>query len=134
MPFRKSDYGPDWDRIALEVKTAAGWQCEWCQAPHAAIIRRTGATWRRVRVVLETNRRLMPAERLTWARLRFHGLSRVVLTTAHLDRDHRNHDRNNLAALCQRCHIRHDIRQHIANRRYGRYHTREHQLTIDFEP
>lgn len=38
--------------------------------------------------------------------------SLVVLTVAHLDHDPSNCDERNLAALCQRCHIRYDARQH----------------------
>ena len=46
--------------------------------------------------------------------------SKVILTVAHLDHD-RSHNRfYNLAALCQRCHLMHDMAQHIYNRRYGR--------------
>lgn len=67
-------------------------------------------------------------EEMTWARLRFYGITRVVLSVAHLDRNSKNNDRNNLAALCQRCHLKHDILQHIQNRRYGRHHAKEHQL------
>ena len=47
--------------------------------------------------------------------------SGVVLTTAHV------HDQRpeaasllNLAALCQRCHLNHDRKRHIANRRKSR--------------
>lgn len=41
---------------------------------------------------------------------------RIVLTIAHLDHDPQNNDYNNLRALCQRCHLRHDIEQHRQNR------------------
>ena len=47
--------------------------------------------------------------------------SRVVLTIAHMDHNKDNNDHSNLRALCQRCHLRHDIGQHISNRKYGRY-------------
>ena len=36
----------------------------------------------------------------------------VVLTVAHLDHDTTNNDDSNLAALCQRCHLRHDAALH----------------------
>lgn len=42
---------------------------------------------------------------------------RVILACAHLDQDPRNHDPGNVAALCQRCHLLHDLRQHWATRR-----------------
>jgi hypothetical protein len=41
----------------------------------------------------------------------------VVLTTAHIDQNPANSVDDNLAALCQRCHLRHDRPFHIINRR-----------------
>jgi 5-methylcytosine-specific restriction endonuclease McrA len=46
--------------------------------------------------------------------------SKVVLTVAHIDHDKHNNRFTNLAALCQRCHLGHDIKQHTDNRKYGR--------------
>lgn len=45
----------------------------------------------------------------------------IVLTIAHLDQDINNNDDSNLAALCQRCHIRHDAhyRTHNKHRKSG---------------
>lgn len=57
--------------------------------------------------------------------------SKVVLTVAHIDHDKTNNRFYNLAALCQRCHLWHDIKQHTANRKYGRKHKGEHQLKIN---
>lgn len=48
--------------------------------------------------------------------------SNVVLTVAHMDRNKENNRFDNLKALCQKCHLNHDIKQHIANRKYGRNH------------
>ncbi len=42
--------------------------------------------------------------------------SRVVLTIAHLDHGTENCTDWNLAALCQRCHLRLDLDQHILSR------------------
>lgn len=56
--------------------------------------------------------------------------ARVVLTTAHLDGDRSNNNFNNLARLCQRCHLAHDLGHHVMNRRYGRHHSRPPQLTL----
>jgi hypothetical protein len=39
----------------------------------------------------------------------------VVLTVAHLDHTEQNCSDENLAALCQRCHLRYDARQHATN-------------------
>lgn len=47
--------------------------------------------------------------------------SKVILTVAHIDRNKNNNRFDNLAALCQKCHLNHDIKQHVTNRKYGRY-------------
>jgi 5-methylcytosine-specific restriction endonuclease McrA len=56
--------------------------------------------------------------------------SKVVLTIAHLDRNKDNNQFTNLKALCQRCHLMHDIKQHTANRKYGRNHKSNHQTKL----
>jgi len=57
--------------------------------------------------------------------------SMVVLTTAHIDQDETNNARENLAALCQRCHLRHDHKQHMANARTTRRKKkRNHELIL----
>lgn len=45
---------------------------------------------------------------------------RVVLTIAHLDHDTTNNADDNLAALCQRCHLSHDAKFHASNARATR--------------
>lgn len=46
---------------------------------------------------------------------------RIVLTVAHLhDRNPMAADDDNLAALCQACHFRHDREQHMETRRRNR--------------
>src|SRR3954469_8653485 len=44
----------------------------------------------------------------------------VILTTAHLDRNRQNNRFWNLKALCNRCHLMHDMPQHVYSRKYGR--------------
>lgn len=41
--------------------------------------------------------------------------SRVVLTVAHLDHNPQNCDRDNLRALCQKCHLAYDRDLHTRN-------------------
>lgn len=57
--------------------------------------------------------------------------SKVVLTVAHIDHDKHHNWFSNLAALCQRCHLLHDIKHHVANRKYGRNHKGKHQLKME---
>ena len=53
--------------------------------------------------------------------------SKVVLTVAHLN--HIKHDcrDENLAALCQACHLGHDRHRHVHKRKYGRKFDGPHQ-------
>ena len=44
--------------------------------------------------------------------------TRIVLTTAHLDHTPENCSDDNLASLCQRCHLNYDREIHIRNRAY----------------
>ena len=57
--------------------------------------------------------------------------SKVILTTAHLDHNKNNNRFNNLKRLCQRCHLKHDIYDHVNNRRYGR-NWKKHQTKLNF--
>jgi hypothetical protein len=43
-------------------------------------------------------------------------ITRVVLASAHLDHDPSNNRPRNLAALCQRCHMLHDAKEHRRRR------------------
>lgn len=57
---------------------------------------------------------------------------KVVLTVAHIDHNKANNKFDNLAALCNKCHLKHDLPQHIQNRKYGR-HWKDGQLFFDFQ-
>ena len=45
---------------------------------------------------------------------------RTILTISHQDHDPTNNDPSNLKALCQRCHLRHDAKEHASNARMTR--------------
>lgn len=49
-------------------------------------------------------------------------LFRVVLTVAHLNHDITDNRPENLAALCQKCHLTHDVAQHRATRWRNRHY------------
>lgn len=99
MPMDYKRYPANWREISLRIRgERARWRCEWCGAENGQPHPVTG--------------------------------SRVVLTVAHLGTPHADghkgdkHDKmdvreENLAALCQRCHIRYDIRDHVHNARVG---------------
>ncbi len=46
--------------------------------------------------------------------------SKVILALCHFDGDITNNEDENLYLWCQRCHLLHDLCQHIRSRRYGR--------------
>jgi 5-methylcytosine-specific restriction endonuclease McrA len=49
----------------------------------------------------------------------------VVLTVAHLDHDTQNNSDENLAALCQKCHLTYDGQHHAKNARKTRIKKKE---------
>lgn len=132
MPIRRHLYPDNWPEISLQVRENAGWCCEWCQAPNKTVIQRkpvrTMPDWVEVLFVHETTGAYESTEKMIWKRLKFHGLTRIILTTAHLDRDPGNNELDNLAALCQRCHLRYDLYQNIRSRRFGRGHDEQPKL------
>lgn len=108
-PELKHLYPPDWKAISLRVRfERAGGKCEHCEAPHG---------WFRDQYDVLHD----PA---TWAGLQTNGFhwraSKIVLTTAHLNHDPSDNREENLAALCQRCHLAHDLKHHLQSRRINR--------------
>jgi hypothetical protein len=79
-------YPPDWTLIANDVKIAANWECQGIDR--------------------YPNCRARHGER--------HPItgSRVVITVAHLDHNPAHCARENLRALCQRCHLTYDAELH----------------------
>lgn len=134
--IRKKDYPPDWKTISLAVRARAGQKCEWCGAPNRQwILRdRKPELFQTVRIG-ETVKKVpfldfsIPFPQTFAAKhYRDAGMTKIIITVAHLDRDRANNEPENLAALCQRCHLNHDRHaQHIPHRRYGLYHDREQQ-------
>jgi len=47
-----------------------------------------------------------------------------------MDHNKDNNRFENLKHLCQRCHLKHDIRHHAANRKYGRKHKGKQQIKL----
>ncbi len=104
--MRRERYPPNWEEISLARRTQAGWRCEWCDVPNGTI-------------------------RIGIKRKPY----KVVLTVAHLGtpypdgRPGDKHDKmdvrpENLAALCQACHLRYDIDEHIQHARETRQRRR----------
>lgn len=100
MPMNHKLYPRNWRKVSARIRFGrAGNRCEWCGALNGVAHPVTG--------------------------------SKVVLTVAHLGTpypdgspgdktDKRDVRAENLAALCQRCHLNYDRREHIASARAGR--------------
>lgn len=97
-------YPPGWSKISRTIRRIAGYRCEWCRIPYG--------------VPLPSGRK-----------------GNVVLSVTHLGAPrptgdgwtsgdkHDKHDvrRENLACLCQACHLRYDIDEHVAHARETRH-------------
>lgn len=96
MPLRRERYPADWEAISRRIRVErAGNRCEG--SPRYPDCR-------------AENGQPHPVTH-----------SRVVLTVAHLDHDTTNNHDDNLRALCQRCHLFHDLEHHMANARRTRW-------------
>jgi 5-methylcytosine-specific restriction endonuclease McrA len=100
MPVDRSRYGSNWPKVSLTIRRIAGNRCEWCGVPNGVPLPSGQA-------------------------------GKVILTVAHLGAPyadgrpgdkHDKHDirRENLAALCQRCHLMYDLPDHMAHARETR--------------
>jgi hypothetical protein len=112
MPCDYSRYPANWfTGIRPRILARAGDRCERCGVPNHTHIARTADGWE---CALESE------EGAVW----------IILTIAHLDHDVTNNADENLMALCQKCHLIHDARQHATSRRENR-EKRDGQLTIE---
>ena len=118
-PALKTHYASDWRLISDAIRfDRAGGRCEACGRPHRRLICALAdgrwfdpqrQIWRDGRGELAPEPR--PGDAASMRRVR------VVIATAHLDHDPANRDPANLRALCQRCHLRHDLAAHLRQRR-----------------
>lgn len=106
-PDLKPLYPPDWDEISAAIKAEQGHKCAECGVPD------------RIHIYRFSN------EATSWKSvddLKSHEFPKgapvfIVLTTAHLDQNPANNNRNNLKALCQMCHNRLDAPYRAHRRR-----------------
>lgn len=135
MPINYKEYHPKWSLISRLIRyKRANNRCEECGIQNHAIIKRITNGNYRTPSQQEWD---MIYSRIKYSNsnmtesLKFHGFSKVVLTVAHLDHDKTNNRFHNLSALCQRCHLTHDAKQHASNRKYGRNY-KKNQIKIEF--
>ena len=102
--MKLSDYSPNWKAIVAKVKKRSRDRCE-CKGECG--LHRTNPGPRRC---IERN-----GEKATFAR------GKVVLTTAHLCHETKCDNMRHLRHMCQRCHLRYDLKHHMKNSRKTRF-------------
>ena len=98
MPIDYGKYPKNWKDISLAIRGRSGGRCE-CHG-ECGLHRTTGGPRRCV----ERN-----GEPAKWAK------GKVVLTVAHLNHTPEDCRDENLKAMCQRCHLRYDLKHHQQN-------------------
>lgn len=111
MPVKdKSVYAEDWEQISYRIRLRANDKCEECGVSNGELIHRCKEDLEQYVTALEYKR--LPAWKQGYYRA---AAIRVVLTCAHLDNDVINNRGDNLKALCQLHHLRHDAAYHAQN-------------------
>lgn len=121
MPLDASKYPKNWRDISLRIRERDGWCCKFCGVPNGAIIQRSDIDAEYF-IWYDTEHDVWCYPSGEWIRMseipEEYVLSRpvrIVLTTAHLNHDTTDNSDENLAALCQLHHLRHDAKHHAAN-------------------
>lgn len=100
MPIDYGNYNPAWPFLRELISHREGNKCKRCRAPHRVKIwRMKDRSWRRY-----GGEEAIPGARK---------LIMCICSVAHLDWDRTNDAPENLALLCQQCHLDHDRPQHL---------------------
>jgi hypothetical protein len=110
MPINYKEYPDNWKWLSRQIIKDAGNKCELCYAPNGVLIKRNGKDknypWQ-----YTTEQDIIDNEKTT----------KIVLTVHHIDSNKMNSKKQNLIALCQRCHLRLDLQKHMKNRAAKKY-------------
>lgn len=122
-PENKHLYPDNWKEISYRIRfERARGCCESCGMKHWAVIKRfANGSWRPL-TAIEWDMvflRIRNQHSNMTESLKHHGFTRIVLTVAHLDHDPTNNKDENLKALCQKCHNRHDAKHRAQTRKHG---------------
>mgnify|MGYP001568649655 CR=1 FL=1 len=133
-PMRRELYPATWETISLRIRERAEWRCEWCGVQNGVVGYRdaTGRFWTDVELDRSDGDHPLIGK-----------LIKITLTVAHLGTPHPDgtpgdkHDKldvrdENLAALCNRCHLNHDRDEHMANAAATRRRKREQAGQLTF--
>lgn len=128
MPCDYSKYPPNWKAISARIKEREKNRCKFCGFRHYGVFQTHEDGRRRYaygtiyyddfQYTGSYKEAREAADHLNDCIEPWGGWSKYkvnVLTVAHLDHDVSNNADTNLAALCNRCHLRHDAKLHGAN-------------------
>jgi 5-methylcytosine-specific restriction endonuclease McrA len=126
VPINRRDYADDWDAISNQVRADAQWRCQQCGRPCRLPQETLAEFVTRIQGVSHPD--------LDWqtpavAQVIADKPQRWTLTTAHLDQNPKNNNRDNLRALCAPCHLEFD-RPHRQGNAY-RKRERRGQLPLE---
>lgn len=114
MPCDYKEYHPEWKtKIRPDILERDNNCCKFCGVKNHGIIHRFGKLSNEWAYWPEG----MQSEAWTIDGLKS---TKVILTIAHLDHNKENNNYNNLAALCQKCHLGIDLPHHMVNARNTR--------------
>jgi hypothetical protein len=111
MPIDYTKYPKNWlTEIRPRILARDHHCCKKCDIQNYLIIQRYKGGWRKATVLeLDTlHYKIKHGGHNMTTALKYLGLTKIVLTIAHLDQDITNNVDENLAALCQKCHLQHD--------------------------
>lgn len=100
MPINYIYYAPNWkDVVRPEALKRAGYRCQRCKAPNKALIwRDKSGDWTQ-----------FPESDIQRGFVERKNLTKIILTIAHLNHLTFDNRPENLQALCQKCHLHHDL-------------------------
>lgn len=112
MPIDYSNYPKNWFDVRAQIHERANHKCEWCGIDNHVIV------WRHPHDDCSHIFTTDPKRARQWYGIDYESVgSRIVLTIAHIhDPNPHNVDPDNLAALCQACHNRHDAKMRVMNK------------------
>lgn len=137
MAMDRSRYPSDWEEISYHIRfVRAGGKCEWCGVPNGEV----GARDKQGNWYDEHSIHCMNSDVGYSCFGEFPKMVKIILTVAHLGIPHldgrpgNKHDKmdvrsDNLAALCQKCHLNYDREDHIAKAKETRRRKRD-QLSL----
>jgi len=106
MPINYKDYPKNWKWLSRQIIKDAGNRCELCFAPNGILVERDKTRkypWYEYDISTSENKP-----------------TKIILTVHHIDSNKINSKKQNLIALCQRCHLRLDLQKHMKNRAESR--------------